>query len=208
MEPFISANKGFIDKYIGDGIMALFSGSADDAVKAGIAMLNELNLYNQTRKRPGRPPFTIGIGINTGLVMLGTVGGQNRMDGTVISDSVNLAAKLEKLTKIYGVSLLISHHTFLCLENASKYAIRLIDKVVVKGKSEPVSVYEIFDADKQETKEAKLMTKTTFEQGLLYYNLGDFPTAEKNFLKCLEHNQEDTVIQIYLKRCQQKHCQV
>ena len=208
MEPAISANKGFIDKYIGDAIMALFNGSADDAIRAGITMLNELNLYNQTRQRPGRPPFKIGIGINTGLVMLGTVGGQNRMEGTVISDAVNLAARLERLTKTYGVSLLISHHTFLCLENASKYALRLIDKVVVEGKSEPVSVYEIFDADLPAIKEAKLKTKTTFEQGLLHYNLGDFPTAQNIFLSCLQQNPQDTVSQIYLKFCQDKHCQV
>ncbi|NES85186.1 MAG: PAS domain-containing protein, partial [Moorea sp. SIO2B7] len=128
MAPAISEHRGFIDKYIGDAIMALFSGSADDAVGAGIAMLKTLAQYNTTRQRPDRPPLKIGIGINTGFMMLGTVGGKNRMEGTVISDAVNLAARLEGLTKIYRVSLLISNNTFLRLEDIDNYDFRIIDR--------------------------------------------------------------------------------
>ena len=147
MEPIITQYQGFIDKYIGDAIMALFSGSADDAVKAGIAMLEQLKEYNHHRANTNYDPVSIGIGINTGLLMLGTVGGQNRMDGTVISDAVNLASRIEGLTKEYGVSLLISQQTFSQLEDANQYSLRLIDHVKVKGKSEGVSIFEIFDAD-------------------------------------------------------------
>ncbi len=121
MEPAILDNNGFIDKYIGDAIMALFSRSADDAIKAGIDMLHRLAKYNTKRTNPERPPIQIGIGINTGSLMLGTVGGQTRMDGTVIGDAVNLASRLEALTKHYGVSLLISHHTFQCLRHPVEY---------------------------------------------------------------------------------------
>ncbi|MEG3972906.1 AAA family ATPase, partial [Microcoleus sp. T2B6] len=99
MEPVINENNGFIDKYIGDAIMALFSGEANNAVKAGIAMLHCLVEYNQNRANSGYGPIQIGIGINTGTLMLGTVGGQNRMEGTVISDAVNLASRVESLTK-------------------------------------------------------------------------------------------------------------
>ena len=148
MEPVINQNNGFIDKYIGDAIMALFSGDANNAVNAGIAMLNRLLEYNQNRANSGYAPIKIGIGINTGSLMLGTVGGQNRMDGTVISDAVNLASRVESLTKNYGVSLLITQETFLRLENPSEYAIRTLDRVKVKGKSESVTVYEVFDADR------------------------------------------------------------
>ncbi|MCZ0900498.1 adenylate/guanylate cyclase domain-containing protein, partial [Microcoleus sp. HI-ES] len=104
MEPVINENNGFIDKYIGDAIMALFSGEADNAVKAGIAMLHRLAEYNEYCANAGCAPIQIGIGINTGSLMLGTVGGPNRMDGTVISDAVNLASRVESLTKNYGVS--------------------------------------------------------------------------------------------------------
>jgi len=156
ISPVIREHQGFIDKYIGDAIMALFSGGADNAVKAGIAMLNKLVEYNQHRMASGYKPIQIGIGINTGLLMLGTVGEPNRMDGTVISDAVNLASRTEGLTKNYGVSLLITHQTFKRLQNPTDYAIRRIDEVKVKGKSEYVTIYEVFDADPPELKAAKL----------------------------------------------------
>ncbi|MBD1805966.1 AAA family ATPase [Microcoleus sp. FACHB-SPT15] len=205
MEPVIVAHQGFIDKYIGDAIMALFSGNADDALKAGIAMLHRLAEYNQYRVNSGYVPIQIGIGINTGSLMLGTVGGQNRMDTTVISDAVNLASRLEGLTKKYGVSMLISHWTFAQLEDVNQYAFRIIDRVQVKGKSADVSVYEVFDADPPKLREGKLITKTAFEEALLHYNLHSFTCAARLFEEVLRLNPEDRVAQIYLKRCQGIH---
>ena len=202
MEPAITANNGFIDKYIGDAIMALFSGEADDAVKAAIAMLKELAEYNQTRGRPGRPSLQIGVGINTGSLMLGTVGGENRMNSTVISDSVNLASRMEGLTKNYGVSLLISHHTFLRLQNYEDYSIRFMDRVQVKGKSKMVAVYEVFDADEPEMREAKLATKPIFEEALFLYMNGNFTKSAQLFKACLLINPLDKAAKIYLERCQ------
>jgi two-component system sensor histidine kinase ChiS len=202
MESAIIENNGFIDKYIGDAIMALFSGSADDALKAGIAMLHRLADYNQYRANSGDVAIKIGIGINTGSLMLGTVGGKNRMDGTVISKAVNLASRLESLTKNYGVSLLISQPTFLGLHDPSEYNIRFIEKVKVKGKSEPVAVFEVFDGDKPKIKEAKVATKTIFEEGLLLYHQHSMREAAQLFEEVLSINPRDTVAQIYLKRCQ------
>ncbi|HAX76169.1 MAG TPA: adenylate/guanylate cyclase domain-containing protein, partial [Cyanobacteria bacterium UBA11372] len=204
MEPAILENNGFIDKYIGDAIMALFSGSADDAVKAGIAMLQRLAEFNTNRGRMGRPRIKIGIGINTGSMMLGTVGGHSRMDGTAISDAVNLASRLEGLTKNYGVALLISEKTFLTLNNPADYAIRLIDRVKVKGKSEQVIVYEVFDADPPEVKEGKLFTQAVFKQAIVLYNLGILSEAAQLFSHCLHLNPGDKVARIYLERCQQQ----
>ena len=204
MEPAIVDNYGFIDKYIGDEIMALFGGSADDAVRAGVEMITRLNDYNETRQRPGRPPIKIGIGINTGGLMLGIVGGKNRLDSTVISDSVNVASRIENLTKNYGVSLLITHWTFMALEDANQYAIRIIDRVKVKGKSDAVTVYEVFDADLPGIKAGKLITKTTFEYGLMQYYLERYSEAAKLFQECLDRNPQDQVAQIYLERCLSK----
>ncbi|MEG5059934.1 PAS domain S-box protein [Microcoleus sp. A2-C5] len=199
MEPAITENFGFIDKYIGDAIMALFNGSADDAVKAGIAMLEQLNDYNSSRSQPDRPPLQIGIGINTGSLMLGTVGGQNRMDSTVISDAVNLASRVENLTKEYGVSMLITHNTFIQLTDV--YDFRLIDRVTVKGKSRMVTIYEVFAADPPELRQKKLETKTIFEQGLVFYNSDRFVEATRLFSACLQVNPRDKVAQIYMQRC-------
>jgi adenylate cyclase len=202
MEPAIIQNHGFIDKYIGDGIMALFSKGADNALKAAISMLQRLAEYNQGRAKAGYMPIQVGIGINTGSLMLGTVGGYSRMDSTVISDAVNLASRIEGLTKDYRVSLLISHHTFSQLQDANQYAFRIIDRVKVKGKLAAVSVYEVFEADPPKIRETKLATKTSFEEALLLYNLHSFQSASQLFEECLHLNPEDTVAQIYLERCQ------
>jgi PAS domain S-box-containing protein len=204
MEPAIRENNGFIDKYIGDAIMALFSGSADEAVKAGIDMLYRLAEFNAARITPKRLPIHIGIGINTGSLMLGTVGGPNRMDSTVISDAVNLASRLEGLTKYYGVSLLISHHTFMRLQHPVEYAFRVIARVKVKGKSEMVAVFEIFEAEPPEIRQMKLATKPTFEKALFLYTLHSFREAAQLFQECLEITPWDKVAQIYLERCQQQ----
>ena len=204
MEPAITENHGFIDKYIGDAIMALFSGEADNAVKAGITMLHRLAEYNQHRANSGFAPIQNGIGINTGSLMLGTVGGQNRMDGTVISDSVNLASRIESLTKEYGVSLLISQQTFSHLQNPTDYAIRQVDRVKVKGKSEVVTVYEVFDSYRAEVKEKKLATLQTYTEACSYYNLNAYAEAAQRFEDCLRQNPSDRVAQIYLKRTQAK----
>ncbi|GAB4288349.1 MAG: hypothetical protein Fur0025_22440 [Oscillatoriaceae cyanobacterium] len=218
MEPAISTNNGFIDKYIGDAIMALFSGGAergrgvvsgeiqpaDDAVRAGIAMLHRLREYNQGRSRAGYLPIEIGIGINTGSLMLGTIGGHNRMDSTVISDAVNLASRLEDLTKEYGVSLLISHQTFLRLQNPNQYSIRIIDRVKVKGKSQDVAVFEVFDGDEPELRDGKLATAAIFEEGLLLSYRKAYSQAVLRFEECLRRNPTDRVAQIYLERCQQQ----
>lgn len=204
MESAVVANRGFIDKYIGDAIMALFSGNADDAVNAGIGMLKSLAEYNQHRAQSADAPIKIGIGINTGSLMLGTVGGRNRMDGTVISDAVNLASRLESLTKEYGVSLLISHQTLARLDNPTEYSLRFIEQVKVKGKSKAVGVFEVFDGDEPQIKEAKLATKAIFEEGLFFYHQQFFREAEQRFADVLRLNPADKVAQIYLERCYSK----
>lgn len=142
MGPVIRAHNGFIDKYIGDAIMALFD-DPDDAVRASLTMFETLERYNEARRQQGGDPVAIGIGLNTGSLMLGTIGEQHRMDGTVISDAVNLASRIESLTKTYKVGILISQFTYERLADASAYDIRLVDTVTVKGKSQPVSIYQV-----------------------------------------------------------------
>jgi class 3 adenylate cyclase/HAMP domain-containing protein len=142
MGPVIRDHNGFIDKYIGDAIMALF-GNADDAVRAGLAMLGALDGFNDERSASGLEPIAFGVGINTGQLMLGTIGEKDRMDGTVISDAVNLAARVESLTKDYGTPLLISEFTLRELADPGAYDIRPVDVVVVKGKTRPVAIYAV-----------------------------------------------------------------
>ena len=202
MEPAISEHNGFIDKYIGDAIMALFPNSADDAVRAAIAMLKRLAEYNLTRGRPGRPILNIGIGVNTGLLMLGTVGGKTRMDSTVISDAVNVASRIEGLTKVYGIPLLITEHAYEKLADPCQYLMRVIDVTKVKGKSSEITVYEVFDAEPPATIAFKNETIEDFEPGFVLYHSGEIADAKPLFEKVLQVNPHDTAAQIYLERCQ------
>ncbi|MEM1172891.1 MAG: response regulator [Cyanobacteria bacterium P01_H01_bin.35] len=199
MEPLITSNYGFIDKYIGDAIMALFGRCPDDAVEAALGMLLELNKYNILRKGYNKSPIKIGIGINTGSLMLGTVGGINRMDTTVISDAVNLASRLQDLTKVYGASLIISQHTFFALKDYTKYNYRFLGQVQVKGKKDAVSLFEFFDADPPEVIEFKIQTKTLFEQGVISYYSQQKEQATQIFQRIINLNNQDKAAYFYLK---------
>ena len=147
--PLIRDHKGFIDKYLGDGIMALFPEHPGDALRAACAMRQTLRRFNASRVSAGQPPIRIGVGIHTGTLMLGTVGEPERMDGTVIADAVNTAARLESLTKRYGVTILASAESIEKSGFAEKYPlhIRLIGKVRAKGKTAAVELYEVFDEE-------------------------------------------------------------
>jgi hemerythrin-like metal-binding protein len=201
MEPVVSSHQGFIDKYIGDGIMALFPAKADDAVRCGIDMLRQLTIYNQGRSRAGYVPIRIGIGINTGLVMMGTVGGHNRMDSTVIGDAVNQASRLESLTKSYRASFLISEHTLHALTDASAYHLRFIDRIKVKENYPAQSVFEVFDADPEPLRLAKLETQDLFAEALACYHMGSIEDAIPLLQQCLHVAPDDHPANVYLERC-------
>ncbi|MEM9541014.1 MAG: AAA family ATPase [Cyanobacteria bacterium P01_E01_bin.42] len=203
MEPLIQQYGGFIDKYIGDAIMALFGNSPDDALQAAIAMLEALKTYNDDRQANNRPPIRIGIGLHTGRLMLGTVGGADRMDGTAIGDSVNLSSRVEGLTKTYGIPLLITHQTFLSLKNPFEYDFRFIERVMAKGKAKAVSLFEIFSADSPDLRERKNATKGTFEAGVMLFHQQAFREAARCFAECLEYCQGDRAARSYWERCQQ-----
>ena len=201
MGPVIRRHKGFIDKYIGDAIMALFSNNADDAVEGAIGMLRKLVEYNAGRKRAGYVPIQIGIGINTGILRIGIVGEHGRIEGTAIGDTVNIASRIEELTKMYGVSLLISDQTYNRLENPKKYHIRKIDREKIRGKAEPVTVWEVFDADPPDVLKYKLDTAAMFEDARSLYQSKRFEEANEMFLDCLARNPRDKTAEVYRERC-------
>jgi adenylate cyclase len=203
MEPIVTTHRGIIDKYAGDSILALFVRSADDAVSGAIHMLEKLDEYNLGRGRAGYAPIQIGFGLNTGMAMIGTVGGVSRMEGTVIGDAVNITARIEGATKLYHTPLLISQSTFYELEIPEKYDIRFLDRIRVKGKRQPVSLYEVFDNDPVKLRDGKRATKTKFEAAVAYYHLKDIARATELLKECIQAAPKDIPARIYLTRCEQ-----
>lgn len=140
--PIIKKHFGFVDKYIGDAIMALFPRNVDDAIQCGLEMINKLEDYN--KQNPQEEAIKIGIGINTGLLMLGIVGEPNRLAATVISDVVNTASRLESLTKNYQTPLLITEDSYKKIHNPTIYEIEIVDmSLVVKGKQQGITIYKV-----------------------------------------------------------------
>lgn len=197
--PAITSNRGFIDKYIGDAVMALFPFEADDALKAAIEAQRKLQEYNLVRKNKGLNPVQIGIGIHTGPLMLGTIGIPSRMEGTVISDSVNLSSRLEGLTKFYGNSLILSEASVAKLKKIDAYHYRFLSKVKVKGKNEITPVYEFYDGDVKYLKEMKIRTQQYFELGIKFYFERNFTSASVQFQRVLDQFPEDMASKIYLE---------
>jgi DNA-binding response OmpR family regulator len=199
--PVIKEHQGFIDNYLGDGVMALFPRRADDAVQAAIAMHQAVAGYNQEREKDGFQPIDIGVGLHIGDLMLGVIGSQDRLQGTVVADAVNTASRIEGLTKRYGSSTTISEEVMGHLEKPESYHYRFVDKVLVKGKDTPVTVFEIFDGDPETVVNLKKETKGSFEAGLGLYYERKFAEASVRFNQVLKKNPEDKAALIYLKRC-------
>jgi two-component system sensor histidine kinase ChiS len=188
--PIVREHRGFIDKYIGDAIMALFPEHAKDAVEAAIAMQRRVVIYNQERARAGYNPVAIGIGIHRGKLMLGTIGETQRFETTVISDSVNIASRLESLTKTFHVLILASGEVVDELEKGSCFPRRLCD-VHVKGATHPITLYEICDADAPDLMAHKVRTMDDFAIGRIAYAQGHFADAFRAFEAIVEADERD-----------------
>lgn len=201
MEPVITAHGGIIDKYVGDAIMAIFPSSPGDALRCSLAMLSALDEFNAERRYS---PVRIGIGINTGIAMLGVIGSTIRMDGTVIGDVVNLAARLEYMTKEYRVPVLVSEHTLSSLDDPSAWSTRFLDQAYIRGKLDPQSVYELLDAGAPALAVAKKKTLSAFQHGLAHYRAGEYLVAYDRFSLCVSEALDDTVARLHLRRCQDR----
>jgi len=197
--PIIRDHHGFIDKYIGDGIMALFPEKPQDAVEASLAIHEKLNEYNRERLSYGLQPIWIGIGIHTGPVMLGIIGEQMRIESTVISDSVNLASRIESLTRTYNLPILLSGSMQRYLQEAGFHG-RLIDTVLVKGKSQPCDIYELLDIYSPKEKMYFMESKNLFEQGVRLYHEKDYEKALRLFKLCYAKNPRDSLAALYIYR--------
>ena len=203
----IDREGGLLDKFIGDAIMAIFGtpfpheDDADRAVRAAIRMVEELEAYNASRADQGLGPVDMGIGLNTGEVVAGNIGSPKRMDYTVIGDAVNLAARLESATKNYGARLLISEFTADALRTT--YRLREVDRIVVKGKTQPVRVHEVLDYHTKASFPELARVLPLFREGYEAYAEGRFEEALRPFRAAAELAPQDGATLLYLERCAQ-----
>ena len=202
----IQAEGGMLDKFIGDAIMAAFGiplphdDNEDRAVRSAINMINVLSKWNAGRSSQGKKPVLIGIGINSDTVVSGNIGSPKRMDYTVIGDGVNLASRLESACKQYNARILISENTYNKLKGT--YRVRDIDDVVVKGKTQPVRVYEVLDYHNEETFPNLMEVTGYFKEGRRMYQNGKWDDAARFFGESLRLNPQDKLAQIYIDRCE------
>ncbi len=201
----IQKQGGMLDKFIGDAIMAVFGlpmahdDDADRAVRAAIAMITELRRWNTQRTAAAKSPLDIGIGIHTDKVVSGNIGSPRRMDYTVIGDGVNLASRLEGACKQYFSRILTTESTLRQLRGT--YRIREVDRVVVKGKHEPVGIYEVLDYYTEETFPNLMEAVNAFKSGLSYYRNRQWDKAIDGFAEASILNPSDQLPRMYVDRC-------
>ena len=197
---------GMLDKFIGDAIMAGFGvpvahdDDPDRALMCAISMLTELKKWNTHRVTLNLPAVDIGIGLNTGRVVSGNIGSSKRMDFTMIGDGVNLAARLESACKQYAAKILLSEFTYRKLKGV--YRIRDVDLVIVKGKTEPVGVYEVLDFYSDEEFPNVMEVLGYFKSGVKDFRQGDWRKATKSFSEAFKIHPEDKLSRIYIERCE------
>jgi two-component system sensor histidine kinase ChiS len=200
MGPAVRQHGGFIDKYIGDAIMALFPRSADDALAAAVEMQRRLVLLNSEREALGEEPVYAGIGLHFGSVMLGIVGEEERLDGTVISDVVNTASRIEGLCKYLGAPLLVSEAILATCNEPDVSPHRYLGSVAVAGKRERLRIFEVIAAGTPQAVALKVDSRAAFERGVAALEQEDFVAAVGHFEDVLRHDPSDEPARLHLER--------
>jgi adenylate cyclase len=198
---------GVIDKFIGDAIMAIFGAPIahdDDPLRAVLCaadLIKQLEQFNQENVRLGQQPIFIGIGIHTGEVVAGNIGSSERMEYTVVGDTVNVASRIESLTKKYHTGIIISDTTYKKVMNREDLKLRELDSVRVKGRSRPIVLYECYAVDNSSNIALKDRSLTEYMQGITFYKLRQFKEAQSSFESVLRIYPDDSIAKMYIERC-------
>lgn len=224
MGPVIRRHHGFVNQYLGDAIMAVFPKNPQDAIQAAIEMQETLRRYNQKRIAEKRQPIKVGMGLHTGPLIMGIIGDHLRMDAATIADTVNTASRIESLTKYYGASILLSEDAIREIterEEGKKDAqrpsslypiastllplsssLRYLGKVLVKGKQEPLGLYECFAGDDTEVAAKKQKSLSDFDDALRQYIARDFHNAILILKQIVANNPSDAVARRFLAKAE------
>ncbi|MDB5198252.1 MAG: hypothetical protein JWO92_215 [Chitinophagaceae bacterium] len=198
MGPAIRRHNGFINQYLGDAIMAIFPGTASDALSAAIEMQKEVEEFNFIRKSDGQQPIQIGVGMHTGPLIMGITGDADRLDATTISDTVNTASRLEGLTKHYKTSIILSDACLEQITEKEKFDLRYIGMVQLKGKQQSIKIHECFSGNAKEDIFKKQKTLSVFNEGINNYLNKSFETAIQSFSSVAEVHPEDRTADFFL----------
>ncbi len=203
-------HNGMVDKFIGDSIMAIFGAPVKTdqhgihAVETALEMKSHIEVYNASREEKGLDPIFIGVGINTGNVVVGNIGSHDRFEYTAIGDTVNLASRLEGINKIYNTDIIVSKNTY---EEVKDYVIaRELDKIYLKGKKEALPIYEILDRQ-SEVSDKTLQFRDIYQDGLKYFRNREWDRALDSFLKSISIKPGDIASHMYIKRCEKYKCE-
>ncbi len=192
---------GFIDSFNGDEVMALFALPAERAVDAGVGMLRALAEFNRESVASGGPTLDMGVGVNTGPLVLGTVGSADRLKCGVVGDTVNTASRIEQLTKRYGVSFLIGEQTQRGLTESGRFALRAVDRVAAKGKAKAITLYQVLDAEPAARRTAIEATRDLFERATALHVARDFAAARALLAEARAMDPHDAVVRVLDERC-------
>lgn len=223
MSQEIASAHGFVDKFLGDALLAIFDRSghhAEDALLAAVKMRQSLSRFNSDRQQYNlQESINVGIGVHTGVGLIGTVGSDDRMDSTVIGDVVNTAARLEELTKLYACPILASDQTIAQVKTTSSptqpgeeeltsqslgttFYSRWIDRVTPRGKQQSLELYEVLGMSTELIDMAKVKSQSFYHLGIEAWKQGQFGQALGYFQQVAQQNPTDKIAKLYIKRCQ------
>ena len=189
--PVVREHGGIVDKYVGDAIMALFPGAADDGLRAAIALQGAVQAHNAERAAQDLAPIAVGVGLHRGSLMLGTIGEHERMDGTVIADAVNVASLVEGHTRYIGARVIVTDDIRAALADPDLYTMRYLGRVAVMGKRQGVGMYEVIDGDPPDRLAAKRATAGAFAGAVTAFVAGEFAEAVERFMGVLRSDDAD-----------------
>lgn len=204
MGPAIRRNNGFINQYLGDAIMAIFPGNASDALSAAIDMQQEVKKLNDLRIADHKSPIKIGVGMHTGPLIMGITGDLDRMDATTISDSVNIASRLESLTKHYRAGIILSDDCVKQMGDKNIFYLRYLGLVQLKGKNQALHIHECFSDNDEIEIVKKQNSLSAFNEGINHYINSSFDNAVKTFVLITEVHPEDNTATFFLNSALEK----